>query len=715
MFPIRDGEIERQIHGHTNIDSSVAFALCSNTIHNMVKFTPKYVYLAKNRSLIHHDYTQYLNMLFTFNSFDLILKQVTNGFIKQDTLASSYYKFLMGVIDINLSCYLKKFHFFIEHLYRPATDDGYRIFYLVFKIALYPNSDSQFNVSFGKFLSKKIPGSWNTALTYHSRLIRLKPSTVEQYFEHFSKDETMIMYSTIVPESIDSFSRILEILYEDSELQKGINMKIFYILRYLMNNLNINCNNHAKLDSLCDLLLEIVDEHLIMCLLSLYLTNSKMWMLTTKTVMIINKNEFLACSINLGLCDHLSLENRTSITNFIIKKFKIHPNSIINIFYESVPRTNMGVYNFEFMILSTSVDIFFMLNWLVYNPEFTELVRKDPTLIRNMLLYTFYSTLPGRNVYQKISKEKLLYYVEYLCSLCDIKVGIEKDQLKVITLLYHGDKATQKFLQDYIQNDDNFIMKVLLDCNPQSELSSCIKPYVRYCIKHSINLQFSAFRLLLEKNIDFETILAAINITHDAFTSKSLVIGYITTNNIQLIEYYDKRFCVSYSNEFLLIHSIFEKGNQQNKFKHDFIRHIVKKLSREYLIISLLWCTFVERGVKFFPIILERLRSKQPFMGVQNPLDCKLAKVMKLGKFLAFYKDYKRITNILHLDYFPEYYINGETWIIPSKIIKNNYETNTLREMLFKLMADETNNFMTETGSSRNDELNYFMRTNDLL
>ena len=700
-----DGEIERQIYYYADPNSSTAFAISNNTILEMLKDTPKYKYLAKNRLAVLHDYMAYLNMLFTLDYFDEILEQMLDiPYFDHyhSRLSDLYYSFLF-LLDVNSITsinYLKKLHFFIEHLYKPNTKMA--IFKLIFKIGSFPNADSHLVTCFKKYSDRLIieyTRRRSPLFNFIPTFILMSPKPIETQFEHFSKEETIRLFSMMVSETNDEFFRLIHKMYDYYTGNKRNDNKLYYVLRYATNNMKLSVE---KLDSLCDIITNICGDHFIMYLVSIFLTNCPIWVLCKGSLNndIISISPYDQCKFS----GNLSMSDKAILVHFLIKKYKIQPRDIVNIFFETMNNVDRNYPALDGFIINRDVDIFFMTYWIDTHPNYHKLVRSQLDLIEKMLKYMLFGINPSANFYQKVVNETLFYYVNFLCKLNDTKVGIDLDQLEVLKFVFIIDQ--QNVLQ-CIQNKDNFIMKKLITKKHELQYTpfGCILQYVQYCVDNSMQISFYDFHTLLERDAEFELILKALTITNNAFSYDFLTEGYITTNNIQLIEYYDKHFCVSYSNEFLIIHSIFEKANSRNTFKNDFLLHMVKKLTTEKLVIALLLSTINQHGYKFFPTLLKTMR-------INKILDNKISDSMVLNNFLLFYEDCKKIGKIQDCNYLsPTMYASTRSWNISSTIVGDGYKTDTLREILEKLVKDNTNDCTTSNGATRNEQLNHFMKS----
>lgn len=724
---VSDGEIEKQVYYYTTVNSAVSFSLLNSKVYEMIKDTAKYKYLVKHRRFINADYNCYLEMLFTFDSFSTILKQIPNGLIKQDKLSETYKNFLLSTNNLTLQNYIKKLNFFIERL-DETPNKIESLIVSIFKICSFPNSEIQFDAYVKKYLHL-VPEIRNTPIPntvpcgslwfQNIKMVMLiLPKTVEQYFGDFFEEEATNLMSMMVPETNDDFSRILVKLHQyhvKSVIGSDFN-KLYYLLRYLINNLNKNVNNTIKLLKLWDSISSLCSQRTIMQLLSVYLINTHLWIYFTKT---INKENIYYLSNEYKLPDDLIFSERLMLVDFIINMERIDLDSIIGIFSESIFCVNTKMRGLALSMLGSSIDIFFILDWIIDNPDCHNLVKtiNKGEFVNNMLKYIVMYTDPYRSLHYKINERKLFYYIEHLTEIYGFKVGITKNQLLLIGLL--GKNDPDKIIL-YLQNPNDLVMENLIIVKHYLKLEAVfwIKSYVQYCIKRNIRFPFYIFRMLLERDAKFELILRALDFTF-ATTRKALTIGYIITTNVRLIEYYDKYFCVSYSNEFLLIHTIFEKRHRRNVFKHnlcqlkhDFLCHMVKKLNTEKLVIALLWCMFIDDGHKFFPIILKGLMLNTK---LDVKLDVKLDSLMVLENFLLFYEDCKRIAKILGLTC-NTYWTNNEyleQLIAQKKIVMDNYKTDTLRYMIYKLINNRPydDRPFYKWGVTSIEQFNYFMNT----
>ena len=715
---ISDGEIEKQIYNYADIQSSVSFSLLNKAIHMFVQNSVKYQYLSKNRLLIQHDHRAYMSFLFTLDSFDLILKQIKNNFIKKETVMMEYYSFLQKCRP-SLGNYLKKLNFFINWLYSPNYSFGRNVMLvLVFKIATFSDSFSAFRINFEKYITHKKSSQNNPNPTNKSifddlsrrdgdifekeSVLLIGSEIIEQYFEYLSEEDKIRILAATAPINIEDFSKIL--LQLNGLLRKmSATSESMCLFRFIIKNLNYRCNDLVMLDAMCDVVSNICGDRIIMGVLSVYFISNSTW--------IRDKGIVISAKESLSIFD-VPLEDRLVLANFIIKKFAIHPTSIIKIFSESLPFTNTEYSVLDISISRCSIDIFFILYWLDHRPECLELVKMDRTLIRKMLEYVIIlnKKSPG-DYYQRLGGNSLFYYVGRLCKFYRIKLGLEEDQIEIIRTLSIFDLGDVKrnFLK-YVQNIDDIVIKKIIIYDDSYFLwYQRVKPYVRFHVKRNTNISFDTFCMLLLSDAPFDSLLQAMDVTIDATSHINLCRGYIATNNIQLIEYYDKRFCVSYSNEFLLIYTIFER-DVKGELNDSFLSHMIKKLCTEKLVVALLWSIFIKDGYQIFSVLIKTAK-------LQSKLDNKLKEIVKLKNIFLFYDDFIQKRKLRFFD-FQTSYVSAGRWRVLNKIIKDVYENTTLRDIVYELIGqdivDHPNDFKWVI---QKEQINYFMKlkTIDLL
>ena len=713
---VQDGEIERIIYKHCrNIPSSVCFSILNKTTNNHLKDTQKYKYLVENRISSQNCYDKYLGLLFHLDFFETILKQTSfldfagKPLIEKDDLLHIYVNYLKFQSNLpELSQYLIKLNFLINNFNDCSK---HKLTHLIYLIATFPNANQQFGYYSKKYLfEKSIPLDRRIIFCSHLHMILPEHQTLRSiefistdYHDFLKKDDITyvteldkkyIFLSLVICDSEEEFSKILKLLHEyfelnPSSIERRRCSNIAYLIRFLMNNITNNLTvSVTRLDMLCKTIRTICDKLVFRRLINLYLLGS-FALPFGNNVSYSTSDEIIIC-VNDNKLKNDAL--RSQIISSLIQISGIDMRTISDSMRDAIVLYKTNYYN---NITCRSRDILFIVKWLIDNTTYFEIFIKDRPIIIKLLEY-----LVSHTICRKNSIGVIFDYVKHLCEFLQVEIGIAAEHLCLIQIVsqYGND------LIEFIQNKNDIVINTFVSRKGSYRRTPklIVETLVSYYLENNIEIPLDVFLRFLETSNEPTTLMSEkiMNLVQNkCYTNKrDLVSEYIITNNVNLIEYYDKRFRPRCNNEFLLIHTIFQKLhyvsnknmlrlNRSHKLPINFIKSIVKKLNTSHLVISLIWCLITING---YLLLNTFLNSK-----LRNMLDVKIRTMVSLKKILKFH------FNCLELEL--EYKKSGLTfhtqwrqlkieWDTPYQIVRDNYDKDTLRQIVVKLVQYDTNN-----------------------